>query len=249
MNVVHPLRPNSRVLIIEDHVLFAESLELALTLEGYDARRLPLPSHCGSAGQLLAAAIRLRPRVVLLDLDLGTFGDGVRLIHPLALSGANVVVVTASADRARWGECLRYGARKAMTKTQPLNEILSVVRRIHQGLPVADAEEREALLRQWEEHRQSVEEQRRRLESLTSREREVLAKLREGTPVRDIARVSVVSEATVRTQVKSILAKLGVTSQLAAVGLAHNAGWRPPSSNPLSTPRDVPARPAASDRG
>lgn len=231
MSTVRSVRPNSRVLIVEDHVLFAESLELALTLEGYDARRLPLPAYSGSVGQLLATAVRLRPRVVLLDLDLGTFGDGVRLIHPLALSGANVVVVTASADRSRWGECMRYGARKTMAKTQPLNEILSVVRRIHQGLPVVDAEERETLLRQWEDHRLAVEDQRGRLESLTPREREVLARLREGTPVRDIARMSVVSEATVRTQVKSILAKLGVTSQLAAVGLAHNAGWRPPESD------------------
>jgi DNA-binding NarL/FixJ family response regulator len=173
----------------------------------------------------MTAALRLRPRIVLLDLDLGTFGDGVRLIHPLAVSGANVVVVTASADRSRWGECLWYGARKAMGKTQPLNEILSVVRRLHQGLPVTDAEERERLLHEWEDHRKAVVEQRRRLESLTPREREVLAKLREGIPVRDIARMSVVSEATVRTQVKSILAKLGVTSQLAAVGMAHNVGW------------------------
>jgi two-component system nitrate/nitrite response regulator NarL len=247
MNTVHPLRPNSRVLIVEDHVLFAESLELALTIEGYDARRVPLPTCNGSTGQLLATAIRLRPRIVLLDLDLGSFGDGVRLIHPLALSGANVVVVTASADRSRWGECLRYGARKVMAKTQPLNQILSVVRRIHQGLPVVDAGEREALLRQWEEHRLAVEDQRSRLDSLTQREREVLASLREGTPVRDIARDSVVSEATVRTQVKSILAKLGVTSQLAAVGLAHNAGWRPPVSDPVSTLRGAPARHRTSD--
>lgn len=229
MNVVSPARPNSRVLIVEDHVLFAESLELALTLEGYDARRLPLPTSSAATGQLLAAALRLRPRIVLLDLDLGSFGDGVRLIHPLAASGANVVVVTASSDRSRWGECLRFGARKTMSKTQPLNEILSVVRRIHQGLPVADAQERENLLRLWEAQRKTVEEQRRRLDRLTPREREVLARLREGTPVRNIARESVVSEATVRTQVKSILAKLGVSSQLAAVGLAHNAGWRPPT--------------------
>lgn len=228
MNAVRPLRPNCRVLIIEDHVLFAESLELALSLEGYDARRLPLPSSPGATGQLLTAALRLRPRIVLLDLDLGSFGDGARLIHPLAASGANVVVVTASADRSRWGECLRYGGRKTISKGQPLNEILSVVRRLHQGLPVTDTEERERLLRDWEEHRRSGEEQRRRLESLTPREREVLSKLMEGTPVRDIARMSVVSEATVRTQVKSILAKLGVKSQLAAVGLAHDAGWHAP---------------------
>ena len=239
---VRPMRPNSRVLIVEDHALFAESIELALNLEGYDARRLPLPTQTRGTGQFLAAAQRLQPRVVLLDLDLGAFGDGVRLIHPLAASGANVVVVTASADRSRWGECLSYGARKTMAKTQPLNDILSVVRRIHQGLPVTEAAERERLLQQWDEHRKSVEEQRRRLDALTAREREVLAKLQEGVPVRDIAKHNVVSEATVRTQVKSILAKLGVTSQLAAVGMAHNAGWQPPPSE-VSTRPDGRGRP------
>lgn len=48
-----------------------------------------------------------------------------------------------------------------------------------------------------------------------------------GRTVREIAIDGVVSEATVRTQVKAILAKLEVTSQLAAVGLAHRVGWRP----------------------
>lgn len=209
-------------------MLFAESLELALNLEGYDARRLPLPTSPGSTGQLLASAIRMRPRVALLDLDLGTFGDGARLIRPLAVAGTNVVVVTASIDRCRWGECMLQGARKTLSKMQPLNEILSVVRRIHQGLPVVDANEREELLRGLHEHRREVEEQRRGLESLTPREREVLARLSEGLSVTEIARTNVVSVATVRSQVKRILAKLGVSSQLAAVGLAHNAGWHPP---------------------
>ena len=54
----------------------------------------------------------------------------------------------------------------------------------------------------------------------------MLGHLTEGHTVRDIARLSVVSEATVRTQVKSILAKLEVSSQLAAVGIAHAVGWR-----------------------
>ena len=49
-----------------------------------------------------------------------------------------------------------------------------------------------------------------------------------GRAVREIAGLSVVSEATVRTQVKSILAKLEVSSQLAAVGMAHEIGWQAP---------------------
>lgn len=222
-------RSSVRILIIEDHTLFAESLDLALSMEGYDVRRLPVPDTAVSPSVLLSSVVRLRPRIVLLDLDLGRFGDGVRLISPIAKSGAQIVVVTASADRSRWGECLRYGARKVLTKARPLNEILSTVRRLNQGLPVMDRDEREELLQQWHQQRIQHQELRARLQRLTPRERAVLGHLTEGHTVRDIARLSVVSEATVRTQVKSILAKLEVSSQLAAVGIAHTVGWQPPS--------------------
>jgi DNA-binding NarL/FixJ family response regulator len=69
---------------------------------------------------------------------------------------------------------------------------------------------------------------RERLDLLTVREAEVLGLLMTGLAVRDIADASVVSEATVRSQVKSILSKLEVSSQLAAVGLAHRVGWTAP---------------------
>jgi DNA-binding NarL/FixJ family response regulator len=223
-------RSNVRILIIEDHTLFAESLDLALTMEGYDVRRLPIPEMGSSQGALLSAVVRLHPRIVLLDLDLGHMGDGVRLIAPIARTGAHVVVVTASSEKGRWGECLRYGARKVLTKARPLNEIMATVRRLNQGLPVMDRDEREDLLQAWHKERQEHQELRTRLQRLTTREREVLGHLMEGHTVRDIARISVVSEATVRTQVKSILAKLEVSSQLAAVGLAHTVGWRPPGA-------------------
>jgi two-component system, NarL family, nitrate/nitrite response regulator NarL len=217
-----------RIVIVEDHVLFAESLELALTVEGYDVRRVAIPDKEQSPGALIAAITRRRPRVVLLDLDLGRFGAGEKLIAPLARAGINVVVVTASIDRARWGEAVRHGARKVLSKSRPLNDILATARRINQGLQVMTREEREELLLEWANEREHLVDLQARLEQLTVREREVLAHLMKGRTVREIAVEGVVAEATVRTQVKSILAKLEVTSQLAAVGLAHRVGWRPP---------------------
>jgi len=222
-------RRGTRVVIIEDHELFAETLEIALTMEGYDVHRLPAPSASASPKLLLSTVARLEPRIVLLDLDLGAFGDASRLITPMAKQGANVVVVTATTDQARWGGCLFFGARRVISKSRPLNDILSTVRRLSQGLPVQDRVQREELLKIWHEEHQVQEQTRARLETLTNREREVLGRLMDGQTVRDIARSSVVSEATVRTQVKSILAKLQVSSQLAAVGLANHAGWLPPS--------------------
>jgi two-component system, NarL family, nitrate/nitrite response regulator NarL len=219
-----------RVAIVEDHTLFADSLDLALTMEHYDVRRVTVHEAGGSLASVLSAVLSTHPRIVLLDLDLGHLGDGSRLIAPLAKAGHNTVVVTASPNRARWGECVHLGARKVMSKAQPLNEILAVVRKLSRGFPVMDVTEREALLRLWREQRGEKQQARERLERLTRREREVLALLVEGRTVREIAQQGVVSEATVRTQVKSILAKLEVSSQLAAVGLAHHVGWTAPSS-------------------
>lgn len=220
-------RSQIKVLIIEDHVLFAESLELALSVEGYDVKRVELPLRGASPSAVLASVIRQAPRVVLLDLDLGHFGDGLRFVGPLATAGINVVVVTANPDKVRWGEALRYGARTVRSKASPLNEILAVVRRIGNGQPVMEVEEREALLRLWHQRNAEVAELQAKIDRLTPRESQVLGRLMEGKTVHDIAVASVVSEATVRTQVKAILAKLEVTSQIAAVGLAHHVGWHP----------------------
>ncbi|MBS2936711.1 response regulator transcription factor [Nocardioides sp. J2M5] len=219
-------RADHRVLIVDDHVLFAESLELALSLEGYDVRRLELPEEGGSMATIRSLALRANPRTVFLDLDLGRFGDGMNLVAPLAKAGINVVVLTASEELGRWGGCMRLGARRVLPKSGALQQALATVRRLHQGLPVINRDELETLLDAWARERRAHDDLRRRLDLLTPRERQVLGALIEGRTVREISHVSVVSEATVRTQVKSILNKLEVSSQLAAVGMANQVGWR-----------------------
>jgi two-component system nitrate/nitrite response regulator NarL len=214
------------VAIVEDHALFAEALDVTLTLEGHRVQRVPVRDHATS-GQTLNALLRMQPDIALLDLDLGPAGDGARLVHPLTRSGISVVVITGSIDRARWGECLCDGARAVASKSAPLEEILTTIRLVADRRQVHSPEERHQLISHFYAEQETVRTLRKRLDLLTSREGEVLAHLMDGRPVRDIAHVSFVSEATVRTQVKSILAKLEMTSQLAAVGAAHKVGWHP----------------------
>lgn len=221
MTVSTSSRASSRILIIEDHALFAEALEFVLTMEGYAVRRLLLEGVGSSVAALTAAALRSKPRVALLDLGLGTWGNGESLIAPLASAGVGVVVVTGCSDLGRWGSCVRQGAHKILAKTTPLAETVSVVRRLERGFRVMSPEEREDLLEHWHANREATDHLRDRIERLSPRERAVLGELRDGHNVREIAERSVVSEATVRTQVKAILSKLEVSSQLAAVGLAN----------------------------
>jgi DNA-binding NarL/FixJ family response regulator len=217
----------TRVTIVEDHSLFAEALDLALTLEGHQVHRVSTDDHALPAGHLYKAILRSRPSVVLLDLDLGTSADGASVVHPLTQAGIAVVVVTGSIDRARWGEVLSYGARTVLPKSAPLNTILSTIRLLGEGRKVLPREERDRLLACFHEERGRMQDSRARLGSLTSREHEILDHLINGEQVREIALGSFVSEATVRTQVKSILAKMGVSSQLAAVSVALAAHRRP----------------------
>ncbi|WP_336738535.1 helix-turn-helix transcriptional regulator [Nocardioides sp. CCNWLW239] len=214
------------MVIVDDHALLAESLELALNFEGYDARRVELPEEPPSETKLVSLITRSQPRIVLLDLDLGQHGSGVRLIAPLARAGVDVVVVTSSTDEPDWGHALHAGARTVLSKTMPLGEILGTVRRLNHGLSVLDVEDRERLIRAWMGQEQRIIEIRRRLDQLSPRESQVLEHLMGGLTVGEIAKLRVVSEATVRTQVKSVLAKLGVSSQIAAVSIAHQADWR-----------------------
>jgi two-component system, NarL family, nitrate/nitrite response regulator NarL len=216
------------VAIVEDHNLFAEVLEVALTQAHHDVRRVPLADHVVSTGQLVTAVLRANPDVVLLDLDLGAAGNGARLVTPLTEAGIAVVVFTGSVDLARWGECVGLGALTVLPKTTPLAVMLTTIRLVGEGMPVLEQEDRDAWLTAYHREAEPAHGTRHRLESLTVREGEVLAHLMAGRQVRDIAQSSSVAEATVRSQVKSILAKLNVSSQIAAVGAAYTAQWRPP---------------------
>lgn len=222
----------TRVVLVDDHTLFAQALEVILRAHGCEVVRVALPERVTSTHQLARQCLDPDPGVVLLDLDLGVHGDATRLIAPIEQEGVPVVVVTAESDEARWGKCLDLGARRVLSKSLPLGDIIATLRRLANGLPIISPQERERLLAAWRQEQERHRRERDLLETLTRREQEVLVGLMQGRQVRDIAKSGVVSEATVRTQVKSILHKLQVSSQLAAVGLASRAEWTP----------DVPAR-------
>lgn len=219
-----------KIAIVDDHLLFAEALEIALLMERYAVRRIVLPDAGRTLASTAAAMIRCHFDVALVDLELGRLGDGLSLVAPLARAGTAVIVVTASGDHGRWGECLLEGAVKVVSKSRSLDDILGTVRRVHEGRSVITAEDRNDLLRAASASQSEQAELRARLARLTAREREVLGHLTRGRGPVDIASLDMVAQATVRTQVKSILTKLEVSSQIAAVGIAHNVGWRAPVS-------------------
>jgi two-component system, NarL family, nitrate/nitrite response regulator NarL len=213
-----------RIAIVEDHGLLAATVAAALGAVGKDVEVL----RPGPGDDLIDRVVDADPDVVLLDLDLGTWGDATEHVGPLNEAGVTVVMVTGVTDPVRRAACVAGGAVGVIDKSDGFDVLLEAIDTVQEhGTLLSEHERQEhlALLRE-HEHRRAV-----RLgpfESLSGREAEVLGELMAGHTVDQIAASAFVSVATVRTQVRSILAKLQVSSQVAAIGRAREAGWVPP---------------------
>lgn len=216
-----PLRSGS-VLIVDDHELVGTSLALGLRVEGEDAWFHPAPS----APAVLEAAERVPTGLLVLDLDLGRDAhgnpiDGVDLIPPLRAAGWRILILSGSSNADRVGAALAAGGFVWVAKNAPFAVLLYAIREARAGRSVLPAARREQLI---ELHRRREAERREiadKVRRLTPREREVLDHLASGKRAQAIAEHFVVSLPTVRTQVRAVLGKLEVGSQLEAVAMVR----------------------------
>ena len=214
----------TKLLIVEDHELLSGTLAFALRQLGIEVET----SHGPTPTDVVAAAGRLAPVLVLLDLELGAgLGSGLDLIRPLTAVGAKVVIMTGVTERARLAACLEAGAMGIVSKTTGFDELVEAVRRLAEGQAILSDNDRQELLADLRAKRSADRQRLAPFEALTSREKAVLAGLVAGESAEEIAARSYVSLSTVRTQIRSILLKLRVKSQLTAVALAREAGWPP----------------------
>lgn len=222
-----PVATGGAVLIVDDHELVGTSLVLSLRSEGLDAH------HCGTGGvsAVLAVAAGLRPGLALLDLDLGRDAvgqrvDGVDVVEPLVASGWQVMILSGTADHGRVGGALAAGALAWVPKNAPFRSLLAAIREAMAGREVMPEVRRRQFIDL--HHRRAMERQEvtTKLDRLTQREREVLALLAAGQRAQSVAEHFVVSLATVRTQIRAVLTKLEVGSQLEAVALYRSVSGR-----------------------
>ncbi|RSS72295.1 response regulator transcription factor [Streptomyces sp. WAC06614] len=234
-----------RVLVVDDHRIFAESLAAALAAE---------PDVDVSAAGSAPAALRCLDRavaegrrfdVLLVDADLGgtgtlpaqresgsgppSAGEGIALVAGVraAHSGVRTVVLAERDDPRRAALALQAGASGWVAKDCSLSRLLAVVRgvlREETHLPPALLT---GVLRELTAARKHRTDSERLVESLTPREHEVLRCMVAGLGRKEVAARLFLSPHTVRTHMQNVLGKLGVHSTLAAVALARRAGVRP----------------------
>jgi DNA-binding NarL/FixJ family response regulator len=213
---------NGRVLIVEDHALVAIGLQLALTARGWEVEITDGPT----AGDIVEHARRFAPQCALMDIGLGgEVGSGIELVAPVRATGAEVVMLTAETRPGVLAACLEAGAAGWIGKDTFLDDVVSTLNDVLAGTPLLGRAVREAMLDELRIERAGVRRALSPFEQLTQREREVLTALVEGLSAEEIAETRFVALTTVRSQIRAVLRKLGVRSQLAAVAQANRVGW------------------------
>lgn len=203
-----------RVLLVDDHTVFVETLSVALGTR----KDMTIVGVTTTASEGLEAIATLQPDVALLDVGLPDF-NGIELARKLrtASPSTRVVMLTGITDPSLFPQAMAAGACGYLIKEASLEEVADAVRRAHAGQVVVPERSMGRLL-------ETTPPQKGTGSDLTDRELEVLALLGSGSDAKTIARSLGITWHTTRSYVKSILLKLDAHSQLEAVAKATRLG-------------------------
>ncbi len=218
-----------RVLVVGTDLL-AEALTRALATCGLDTRQV------GPKERDLRRAFDWRPRLALLDMQILAGGGGTKLVSRFRQRGVGVCVLDGECQAQEVEAWLEAGVSAMIDKNSPLGLLVRIIGPIlddapgePQGAwasePPLPSPHLAPAVPSSTPHPEVRDDQCGVFAILTEREGHVLAELMDGHCAEEIANAGGVSISTVRSQIKSILQKLGVSSQLAAVALARRAGW------------------------
>lgn len=202
-----------RVMLVDDHALVRSAVRGAL-----DAPDIEVVGEASSAEAALDEALRVRPDVILLDVDMPGM-SGLQLIRELRprLPDTQIVMLSVSGDDRNVLEAMRHGAAGYLTKDLGPEALQRAVRGIRQGdLAMSRRMAARTLRRFIEGGASAAAGPGSALSALSSRELQVLGNLADGLTDREIAEALIISPRTVESHVSSILRKLEVRNRAEA---------------------------------
>jgi len=207
-----------RILLVDDHPITREALAALLGQHDFS-----VVGQAADGEEAIEAARRLQPDLVLLDLSMpGLDGLGALPRIREAAPECEVVVLTASGTEENLLGAIRGGAAGYLLKSEPPERIVDFLRGVVKGEAALSGEVARRLLEQVREGgSRGVPDEIANL--LSARELEVLLLLDEHLGTDEVAARLYISEHTVRSHVKSLLRKLGVSSRQEALSALQAA--------------------------
>ena len=212
-----------RVLVVDDQELVRAGF--CVILEAADG--ITVAGEAGDGAAAVAHAAALRPDVVLMDVRMpGMDGlEATRLITGAHSSGQPKVVMLTTFDLDDYVyEALRAGASGFLLKDSPRADLIAAVRAAAAGDALLAPSVTRRLIEVFARRPPETAPSPARLAAVTARERDVLLLIARGRSNGEIAAALFVSEATVKTHVGNLLAKLGLRDRVQAVILAYETG-------------------------
>ena len=211
---------SATTLVVDDHPLTRDALAALLAQHGFD-----VVGQAADGEEAVASARELQPELVLLDLSMPG-ADGLTALPLLraAAPEAEIVVLTASGDDDNLLAAISGGAAGYLLKSEPPERIVEFLRGVANGEAALSGAVARRLLDRVREgggRRGGIPESIAAV--LSAREAEVLLLLDEHLGTDEIAARLYISEHTVRSHVKSLLHKLGVSSRREALELLSQA--------------------------
>jgi len=225
MTAPGPASPDStpiRVLVVDDQELVR--LGFCVILDAADGITVVGEAANGEAAVSQVAAHE--PDVVLMDIRMpGMDGlEATRQITRSPTATPKVVMLTTFDLDDYVYEALRAGASGFLLKDSPRHDLIAAVRAAAAGDALLAPSVTRRLIEAFARRPPETSPSPSQLSSLTARERDVLLLLARGRSNAEIAEILFVSEATVKTHVGNLLAKLGLRDRVQAVILAYETG-------------------------
>ena len=221
-----------RVLLVDDQELARAGLRTILR----PAHGFEVVDEADDGDQIVDAVRRAKPDVVVMDVRMPRM-DGVAATRSLGAAGLDVpvLVLTTFGDDDALAAALRAGASGFCLKDAPAEDIQRAVHAVADGNGWLDPAVCGRVLSRYRDDPGTTPEGRRRLESLTARELDVLRLVGRGRSNGEIAEQLIVGEGTVKTHIGRLFAKLGVRDRAGAVVFAFDHGVVRPGEEDLPT--------------
>ena len=216
-----------RVVVADDQELVRAGFCVILEAAGFT-----VAGEAADGAAAVALADSERPDVVLMDIRMPVMDglEATRLITAAGPGAPKVVILTTFDLDDYVYEALRSGASGFLLKDAPRADLVAAVRVAAAGDALLAPSVTRRLIEAFARRPASVAPAPSRLLSLTPRERDILLQVARGRSNIEIARELVVTEATVKTHVGHLLAKLGLRDRVQAVILAYETGAITPGS-------------------